>query len=83
MLLFIDFFKAFDFMHRGNLQQILIAYGIQTTTKKNKLTAIMMLYNNTKAMVHSPDEDSDFFDIVAGILGGDTLARYMFIICGD
>ena len=32
-----------------------------------------MLYGNTKAMVHSPDSNTDFFGIVARILQGDTL----------
>ena len=40
-----------------------------------------MLYKNTK--VRSPDEDTDYFDIVAGVLQGDTLTPYMFIICLD
>ena len=30
-----------------------------------------------------PDGDKDFFDIVAGVLHGDTLAPYLFIICLD
>ena len=29
---------------------------------------------NTKAMVRSPNSDTDFFDIVAGVLPGDILA---------
>ena len=29
------------------------------------------------------DEDTDFFDIVAGVLHGDTLATYLFIISQD
>ena len=33
--------------------------------------------------VHSPDGDTDYFDIVAGALQGDTLAPYLFIICLD
>ena len=33
-----------------------------------------MFYKNTKAMVHSSDRDTDFFEIVAGVLDGDTLA---------
>ena len=33
------------------------------------------------AIVHSPDGDTDFFDIVTGILQVDILAPYMFIIC--
>ena len=43
----------------------------------------MMLYRNTKVKVRSPDEDTDYFDIVAGVLQGDTLAHYLFIICLD
>ena len=33
--------------------------------------------------VRSPDGDTEYFDIVAGILQGDTLAPYLFIICLD
>ena len=43
----------------------------------------MMFYNNTKVKVHSLYGDTDFFDIVAGVLQGDTLAPYLFIICLD
>ena len=32
-------------------------------------------------MVHLLDGDTDFFDIVAGVLQRDILAPYMFIIC--
>ena len=42
-----------------------------------------MLYRNTKVKVCSPDGDTDYFDIVAGVLQGDTLAPYLFIICLD
>ena len=43
----------------------------------------MMLYKNKKVKVHSPDGDSDYFKIVVGVLQGDTLAPYLFIICLD
>ena len=43
----------------------------------------MILYSNTKVKVSSPDGDTDYFDIVAGVLQGDTLAPYLFIICLD
>ena len=36
-----------------------------------------------KVKVHSPDGDTDYFDIVAGVLQEDTLAPYLFIICLD
>ena len=48
---------------------------------KETVAAIMMLYRNTKVKVRSPDRDTDYFDIVAGVLQGDTLAPYLFIIC--
>ena len=33
--------------------------------------------------VRSPEGETDYFDIVAGVLQGDTLAPYLFIICLD
>ena len=61
------------------MEQILLAYGIP----KETVAAIMILYRNTKVKVRSPDGDTDYFDIVAGVLQGDTLAPYLFIICLD
>ena len=43
----------------------------------------MMPYRNTKIKVRSPDGDTDYFNIVAGVLQGDILAPYLFIICLD
>ena len=34
-------------------------------------------------LLRSPDGDTEYFDIVAGVLQGDTLAPYLFIICLD
>ena len=78
-LIFVDFTKAFDSIHRGNMEQILLAYGIP----KETVAAIMILYRNTNVKVRSPDGDTEYFDIVAGVLQGDTLAPYIFIICLD
>ena len=39
----------------------------------------MMLYRNTR----SPVGNTDYFDIVAGVLQGETLTPYLFIICLD
>ena len=43
----------------------------------------MILNRNTKVKVRSLDGDTDYFDIVKGVLQGDTLAPYIFIICLD
>ena len=75
-ILFVDFAKAFDSIHRGKMEQILLIYSLP----KETITAIMMLYRNTKVKVCSPDGDTDYFNIVAGVLPGDTLAPYLFII---
>ena len=63
-------------MHKGKMEQILLAYGLP----KETVTAIMILYENTKAKVRSPNEGTDFFDVVTGIFQGDTLAPYLLII---
>ena len=78
-LIFFDFTKAFDSIHRGKMEQILLAYGIP----KETVAAITILYRNTKVKVRSPDGDTEYFDIVAGVLHGDTLVPYLFIICLD
>ena len=78
-IIFVDFAKAFDSIHRGNMEQILLAYGLP----KETVAPIMMLYRNTKVKVPSLDGDTDNFDIVAGVLQEDTLAPYLFIICLD
>ena len=59
------------------MEQILLAYGLP----KETVAAITILYRNTKVKVRSPDGDTEYFDIVAGVLQGDTLAPNLFIIC--
>ena len=44
-------------------------------------TAIMMCCKNKKTVVCSPYGDIDSFNIVTGVLQGDTLEPYMFMIC--
>ena len=61
------------------MEQILLAYGLPI----ENVAAIMILYRNTKVKVRSPDGDTEYFDIVAGVLQGDTLAPHLFIICLD
>ena len=40
----------------------------------------MILYKITKAMVRSPDGNTDFFGIATGDLQGDILTPFSFII---
>ena len=59
------------------MEQILQAYSLP----KETVAAITILYRNTKVKVRSPDGDTEYFDIVAGVLQGYTLAPYL--ICLD
>ena len=61
------------------MEQMLLAYGLQ----KETVTAITILYRNTKVKVRSPDGDTEYFGIEAGVLQGDTLAPYLFMLCLD
>ena len=47
------------------------------------LKAIETTYKNKKAKVITPDGDTSHFDIKAGVLQGDTLAPYLFVIILD
>ena len=58
------------------MEQILETYGMPNEIIK----AIMIIYKNTQVFVRSPDVDTEFFNIIAGVLQGDTLAPYLFII---
>ena len=58
------------------MEQILLAYG----QPKETPAAITILYRKTKVKVRSPDGDTEYFDIVAGVLLGDMLALYLFIM---
>ena len=55
----------------------------QYSLPEETIAAIMILYRNTKVKVRSPNGDTEYFNIVAGVLQGDTLAPYLFIICLD
>ena len=54
--------------------------GVSTDHRIVTAKIWLSLQKNAK---RSPDEDTEYFDIVAGVLQGDTLAPYLFIICLD
>ena len=59
--------------------QILRAYDI----REKLIDAICLLYQGTKASVITPDGETDFFEIQAGVLQGDTLSPYILAIVLD
>ena len=58
---------------------ILKAYGIP----EELVTAISIMYEDTTAKVITPDGETETFNILAGVLQGDTLAPYLFVIVID
>jgi len=79
VITFIDFKKAFDSLHSGKIMRILEAYGIPGPI----VQAIGAMYDSTTAKVVSPDGETELFPLLAGVLQGDTLAPYLFIIALD
>ena len=55
------------------------AYGIH----EKIINSIMITYKDTKIIVRSDDGDTEFITIAGGVLQGDTLAPFLFIICID
>ncbi|KAL5271253.1 hypothetical protein ACHWQZ_G001778 [Mnemiopsis leidyi] len=78
-IVFIDFSKAFDSINRDALFHILSLYGIPAPIIK----AIRLLYDTAKSRVQTSDGLTDFFETLIGVLQGDTLAPFLFIIVLD
>ena len=79
IIVFVDFKKAFDSIHRGKMMEIVRKYGVPSKL----VDAIDQLYKETYASVLSPDGLTEKFEIKAGVLQGDTLAPYLFAIVVD
>ena len=79
VICFVDFKKSFDSISRETMFEILPLCGIPNLVVK----AIASFYTNTKAVVVTPDGQTDFFTIEAGLLQGDTLAPFLFITVLD
>ena len=79
VMTFIDFSKAFDSILRSKLPEILASYGIPSAIIKT----ILALYTNTKARVITPEGITMEFLTNLGILQGDVLAPFLFIIVLD
>ena len=79
LALFVDFSKAFDSVDRDKMFEILGLYGIPTKI----INAIKVLYTDTISSILTSDGETEPFSILSGILQGDTLAPFLFIIVVD
>ena len=78
-MVFVDFCKAFHSISHSIMFKILEAYGIPC----NLLRAIKATYDNLKAKVVSPDGNTQYFNICTGVMQGDTLAPFLFVVVLD
>ena len=76
VLTFVYFRKAFDSIHRGRMFCILRAYSVSDRI----VQATGLMYNNTRACVLTPDGNTDYFELLAGVLQVATLALFLFTI---
>jgi len=76
---FIDFKKAFDSINRKVMFSILRHYGIPEVM----VSAIKVLYDNSRSAVMADGNISDPFQVSTGVLQGDVLAPFLFIILID
>ena len=76
---FVDFTKAFDSINREVMWQILRHYGIPTKI----VDAIKCIYKNSKSIISIENNFSNEIETTAGVLQGDTLAPFLFIIVID
>ena len=78
-LLFIDFSKAFDSVDREEMFKIIAAYGVPGKI----VNAIRVMYQDTSAVVLTPDGTTESFTVSAGVQQGDTLAAFLFVMVLD
>ena len=76
---FIDFKKAFDSINRKVMFAVLRHCGIPEAV----VNAISVLYKNSKSAVMVDGGLSDPFDITTGVLQGDVLAPFLFVVLVD
>ena len=76
---FIDFKKAFDSINRKVMFAVLRHYGIPEAV----VNAISVLYKNSKSAVMVDGGLSDPFDVTTGVLQGDVLAPFLFVVLVD
>ena len=78
-VVFVDLSKAFHSMNRKAMLHILLNYGIL----EEIVNAIAIMYDNLSSFVQTLDGPTKEFFTTSGILQGDTLAPYLFVIVVD
>ena len=78
-LVFVDFRKAFDTLHRSTIPVILSQYNVPNCL----ISDIIQMYSDTSACVSTELGPTEWFKTTSGVLQGDTLSPYLFIVLLD
>ena len=78
-LVFVDFRKAFDTLHRSSIPVILSQYNVPNCL----ISDIIQMYSDTSACVSTELGLTEWFKTTSGVLQGDTLSLYLFIVLLD
>ena len=78
-LVFVDFRKAFDTLHRSSIPVILSQYNVPNCL----ISDIIQMYSDTSACVSTELGPTEWFKTTSGVLQGDVLSLYLFIVLLD
>ena len=78
-IVFVDFRKAFDSISRPAIAWLLEQHGVPQLL----VQAVMDFYNRSSAFVQTPDGPSPEFPTTSGVLQGDTLSPFLFVVVMD
>ena len=78
-LVFVDFRKAFDTLHRSSIPVILSQYNMPNCL----ISDVIQMYSDTSACVSTELGPTEWFKTTSCVLQGDTLSPYLFIVLLD
>ena len=78
-LVFVDFRKAFDTLHRSSIPVI----PSQSNVPKSLISDIIQMYGDTSACVSTELGPTELFETTSGVFQFDTLSPYLFILLLD
>ena len=78
-LVFVDFRKAFDTLHRSSIPVILSQYNVPNCL----ISDIVLMYRYSSACFSTELGPTEWFKTTSGVLQGDALSPYLFIVQMD
>ena len=76
---FIDVEKAFDYVHRESLWNIMSMYGIP----EEFITLVKVMYNNFECPVLEDGETTEWFEVQSGVKQGCAMFGFLFLLANE